>query len=93
MAYVYEGTGRIGDKSAEVQHAYVLQNEGDVVEAQGGAEGLKFLLIAGKPLGEPIVQYGPFVMTTEGEILQAFRDYQEGRLQDPRDNVWEVDEL
>lgn len=59
---------------------------------QGEGSGLRFLLIAGQPIGEPIVQHGPFVMNSQQEIAQAFADYQAGRLQDPRDNVWEGDD-
>ena len=62
------------------------------VAATAGDEGLKFLLIAGQPIGEPIVQHGPFVMNTEEEIRQAFYDYQTGRLQNPDDDVWASDE-
>lgn len=88
FAYVYEGKGRIGDKNAQEEHAYILHNEGDTVAATAGEAGLKFLLICGKPIGEPIVQYGPFVMNHELEIRQAFLDYQSGKLQRPEDNPW-----
>lgn len=92
FAYVYEGKGRIGDKSAQPEHAYVLHNEGDTVQATAGEEGLKFLLICGQPIGEPIKQHGPFVMNTDAEIQQAFRDYQSGVLQRAEDNPWKDDE-
>ena len=133
LQYVYEGSGRIGDKAAQIEHAYVLHNEGDTVscelpalhlaaapalhatfvawagtirlacvppeagpmhlptgpllhrlirrlcglppqvQATASEAGLKFLLICGKPIGEPIVQYGPFVMNHELEIRQVRR--------------------
>lgn len=43
------------------------------------SEGSKVLIIAGRPLNEPIVEYGPFVMNTEQEIYQAVRDFQAGK--------------
>ncbi len=43
------------------------------------SEGCKVLIIAGRPLNEPIVEYGPFVMNTEQEIYQAVRDFQAGK--------------
>ncbi|MCF5500725.1 pirin-like C-terminal cupin domain-containing protein, partial [Pseudomonas syringae] len=46
----------------------------------GSTGGARVLLIAGKPLLEPIVQYGPFVMNTKEEIEQAIRDFREDRL-------------
>ena len=51
--------------------------DGVVIEAK---EASKLLLVAGRPLGEPIAQYGPFVMNTEEEIYQAVSDYRDGRL-------------
>lgn len=60
------------------------------VDARRAAQGLRFLLVAGKPIGEPIVQHGPFVMNTQGEIRQAFADYQSGKLQSADDNVWQA---
>jgi hypothetical protein len=53
---------------------------GEQVDVTAGGEGARFLLLAGRPLGEPVVQYGPFVMNTREEIEQAIRDYQSGEL-------------
>lgn len=64
----------------------------DTEGAYGEGTGLRFLLIAGAPIKEPVVQHGPFVMNTEDEIAQAFMDYQAGRLQNPGDDVWAADE-
>jgi redox-sensitive bicupin YhaK (pirin superfamily) len=53
------------------------------VRAQGGAGGLRFLLVSGAPLGEPIARYGPFVMNTREEILQALADLRDGTFVQP----------
>ena len=53
------------------------QADGVVIEASADARAL---LIAGRPLNEPIAQYGPFVMNTEQEIYQALSDFRDGRL-------------
>jgi redox-sensitive bicupin YhaK (pirin superfamily) len=53
-------------------------SDGVVIEA--GAEGARALLIAGRPLNEPIAQYGPFVMNSNDEIFQAVEDFRAGRL-------------
>jgi quercetin 2,3-dioxygenase len=53
-------------------------------------QGLRFMLFAGEPIGEPIVQHGPFVMNTQDEIRQAFLDYQTGTLQKANDDVWQA---
>ncbi|CAG9460114.1 unnamed protein product [Pedinophyceae sp. YPF-701] len=88
FAYVCDGAGKLSGQKVAKEHAVVFAREGDLVEASAGAEGMRFLLFAGKPIGEKIVQYGPFVMNTEAEIEQAFLDYQMGRLQNPQDNPW-----
>ena len=54
--------------------------DGEACVVDGGDAGGRLLLLAGRPLGEPVVQYGPFVMNTAAEIEQALRDYRAGRL-------------
>jgi quercetin 2,3-dioxygenase len=56
----------------------VLFGEGDRVQIRSGTDGLRFLLVAGKPLHEPVAWYGPIVMNTQSEILEAARDLQRG---------------
>ena len=78
--YLYEGTALIGDKKQPLDHrAAGLLSDGDTVRIEAGGEGARALLLAGKPIREPIVQYGPFVMNTREEIEQALDDYQTGR--------------
>jgi quercetin 2,3-dioxygenase len=82
FVYVYEGALTIGEgeeaRELATGHAGML-SAGDriIVAARTDA---RFLLLAGRPLREPIVQYGPFVMNTREEIEQALRDYQNGEL-------------
>ncbi len=83
FVYPFEGSVEIGPAGSrrplQTHHAGVL-SDGDGVELTGGAEGGRVILLAGRPLLEPIVQYGPFVMNTREEIEQAIRDYQSGAL-------------
>jgi redox-sensitive bicupin YhaK (pirin superfamily) len=79
FVYPYEGTLRIGDRELTTHDAGVL-GAGDRIEVTAGPDGARFLVLAGKPLREPIAQYGPFVMNTREEIEQAMRDYQSGEL-------------
>lgn len=81
LIYVYEGSVLVGGSAVQAQHLARLSGDGElVVESAGGAS--KILVIAGKPLGEPIAQYGPFVMNTDAEIEQALSDYRNGVLTD-----------
>jgi len=81
FVYAYEGAPIVGDgESARAlprQAAGVL-SPGDRVVIAAGAEDTRVILVAGRPLNEPIVQYGPFVMNTREEIEQAIQDYQRG---------------
>ena len=81
--YPYEGDIEVGSGEAKrplETHAAGLLSAGDRLEIQAGKASAAFLLLAAKPLGEPIVQYGPFVMTTREEIEQAIEDYRNGTL-------------
>ena len=79
--YVYRGEVSIGGQAVPVQRMAILANtaqaDGVVIEASADA---KLILVSGKPLKEPIVQYGPFVMNTKEEIYQALGDFRDGRL-------------
>jgi redox-sensitive bicupin YhaK (pirin superfamily) len=77
--YPYEGELSVDGKPLRRQAAGVLSTQGEVV-ATAGKDEARFLLLAGKPIGEPVVQYGPFVMNSVAEIEQAIRDYQNGTL-------------
>ncbi len=79
FAYAYEGSARIVGQTLPHQTAGIL-GDGDYVDIEAGREDLRLIVIAGKPLGEPVVQYGPFVMNTRAEIEQALDDYRQGRL-------------
>jgi redox-sensitive bicupin YhaK (pirin superfamily) len=81
FAYVYEGDAKVGDDERPLPHrAAGLLTAGDTVRLGAGADGARLLVLAGAPIGEPVVQYGPFVMNTREEIEQAIEDYQRGRL-------------
>lgn len=83
FVYVFEGQVAIGDvltrTSVETGCAAVLSRKGAVRVAPDGGTA-RFLLLAGRPIREPVVQQGPFVMNTRIEIEQAIQDYQSGRL-------------
>jgi redox-sensitive bicupin YhaK (pirin superfamily) len=81
--YAYEGGVKIGAAAAVKplpRGAAGVLSDGDSVRVEAGIEGAHFLLLAAKPLREPVVQYGPFVMNTREEIEQALADYRDGRL-------------
>lgn len=82
FVYVYRGQLEVqspqGNSSVPVQRMAILANEGDGVTLRGES-GTRALLIAGQPLHEPIAQYGPFVMNTREELMQAVHDFQSGR--------------
>ena len=77
--YAYEGDAVVGAEKKPLPHrAAGLLSDGDAVRIEAGEKGARVLLLAGKPIREPVVQYGPFVMNTREEIEQAIADYQAG---------------
>ena len=79
--FVYRGAVSVNGKPVPLKHMAILENDpqtdGIIIETDVAA---KLILISGQPLKEPIAQYGPFVMNTQQEIIQAVTDFQEGRL-------------
>lgn len=82
FVYVYRGGLRIGETAVPLQRMAILANtpDSDGVRLEAGEEGARALLIAGRPLKEPIAQYGPFVMNSNEQIFQAVEDFRAGRL-------------
>jgi len=82
FAYVYEGSARLGEggQAATLQAGELaVLGEGERAVVEGREPGTRLILVAGRPLREPVARYGPFVMNTEAEIRQAFVDFQAGR--------------
>ena len=80
FVYVFEGAAIVGaSKTKVVRGELAVLGAGDALVATSD-DGGRFLVLAGKPIGEPVARYGPFVMNTDAEIRQAISDYQTGRL-------------
>jgi redox-sensitive bicupin YhaK (pirin superfamily) len=83
FVYVFEGrvsAGPDGDGTPVERGELALLSPGSSVELEAGSDPARLILVAGRPLNEPIARYGPFVMNTNEELQQAFVDYQSGRL-------------
>jgi len=78
FTYTYRGSVSVGGTEAPDRHMAILANDGGEAVELAAREASRVLLIAGRPLNEPIAQYGPFVMNTGDEIRQTLVDYQRG---------------
>jgi len=80
LAVPTEGVGWADTSLSEEadNRSLVLFDRGDEVTVQAGEQGIRFLLVSGKPLEEPVAWYGPIVMNTQEELRQAFAEYQAG---------------
>ena len=87
LVYALGGSGSVGPESVPLQSGQLaVLGEGDTLRVEGGplqdsrTPSFDVLLLGGRPIGEPVVQYGPFVMNTREEILKAVADYQSGKM-------------
>ena len=80
FTYVFDGEARFGAKDQTVitEPRLVVWEDGDTIDINTGKSPVRFLLVSGKPLGEPIARYGPFVMNTREEIEQTLREIRDG---------------
>jgi redox-sensitive bicupin YhaK (pirin superfamily) len=82
FAYAFEGALTVGEgdqaRALEAQEMAVLGG-GDALQLRAGAQAARLIVVAGRPLREPVMRHGPFVMNTRQELMQAFVDFQEGR--------------
>lgn len=74
--YVFEGDGQLRDQTVTLHSLAALSSADETFDFTAGSKGARLLVVSGKPVGEPVVQYGPFVMNTREEIDQALQDFQ-----------------
>ncbi|KAG0029046.1 hypothetical protein BGZ81_004166 [Podila clonocystis] len=89
--YMLKGTAYIGDNEFEgkAHHTLIFSEDGtDTIRIKTKDEDAHFVVIAGEPIKEPIVQHGPFVMNTQQEIYETFVDYQNGQNGFERAKTW-----
>ncbi|HVS25077.1 MAG TPA: pirin family protein [Gammaproteobacteria bacterium] len=81
FAYVYQGDAKVGATGTDIKaQEMALLSRGASLPVTAGDKGARLIVVAGRPLNEPVARYGPFVMNTAEEIHQAFADYQAGLL-------------
>ena len=81
LAYILEGELKLNNNFNYKTHQLVsFKEDGEGISLEGVAEHTEVLILTGEPIGEPVVNYGPFVMNTQTEIMEAMRDYQMGKM-------------
>ncbi len=84
--YVFEGSGQLNEQVVPLHSLVVLENDDNLFDFIADKKGARFIVISGKPIHEPIVRYGPFVMNTREQIDQAMQDFQANNF--VRDRAW-----
>ena len=79
MLYVLNGSVNVNNSEITSRHLVVFENDGTEIDLKFN-DDTRAIVLSGKPINEPVVSYGPFVMNTEKEIMQAMQDYQSGKL-------------
>jgi redox-sensitive bicupin YhaK (pirin superfamily) len=80
FVYVFEGELSVGAAATALpQHSLAVLGEGEGVTLQAGGHAARAILVAGRPLHEPVARYGPFVMNSQEQLRQAFEDFRSGR--------------
>jgi redox-sensitive bicupin YhaK (pirin superfamily) len=81
LVYVFEGAAEVGDQAKRLEEGQLaVLGEGEAFRIRGAEKNARLLVLGGKPLSEPVARYGPFVMNTRAEIMQAVEDFQSGRM-------------
>ena len=80
MIYILEGSANINESQSAAQHSLIVFNQQAGPVSINAFEETKILLLSGQPINEPLVTHGPFVMNTQTEILEAMRDYEQGKM-------------
>jgi redox-sensitive bicupin YhaK (pirin superfamily) len=80
MGVLTEGVGQNGSTAPRRadDRTLVLFDSGDEIRVSAGDEGIRFLLVSGRPIREPVAWQGPIVMNTQAELRTAFEEYQKG---------------
>lgn len=81
VVYVFAGEARVGEGDEAVRAGQLaVLGAGDAVRLRGAEDGTRLLLLGGAPLAEPVARYGPFVMNTRAQLVEAFEDFQSGKM-------------
>ena len=86
ILYVFEGSGQVAGRNVPQHSLVVLGADDSAVDFIAGKEGARLIVVSGKPIHEPIVRYGPFVMNSREQIDQAMKDFQSNSF--VRDRAW-----